>query len=240
MLEPILLGLLIAPSLAGAALAVAAFALFLVNRPLKIFWADTRKGRSYARTAAARRYALIYGVVALVGGVAALALGGWLPFAPFALAGPLFLVFIYFDQRPGRSWQAELIAPVAFAAVVAALALAGGLSWPVALALWGFVVARSAPAVLYVRARLRLDKGKPVSPLWTVLAHVLGLAGVVGLVSGGWLPWTAALAVAILLARAVWGLSPYRWRSSIQALGFLEMGFGLLTVLLVAIGFWLS
>lgn len=240
MLEPILLGLLIAPSWAGAAMAVAAFALFLVNRPFKIFLADTRKGRSYARTVAARKYALIYGVVALIGGAASLALGGWLPFAPFALAGPLFLVFMYFDQRPGRSWQAELIAPVAFAAVVASLALAGGLSWGVALALWGFVVARSAPAVLYVRTRLRLDKGKPTSPVATIVAHVLGVAGVAGLVAGGRLPWAAALAVGILLARAVWGLSPYRWRSSIQTLGFLEMGFGLLTVLLVVAGFWLS
>jgi hypothetical protein len=65
--EPILLGLLVAPSWVGAALAVGAFALFLCNRPLKVYLADRRRGRAYERTALALRYLVIYGVVALVG-----------------------------------------------------------------------------------------------------------------------------------------------------------------------------
>ena len=48
------------------------------------------------------------------------------------------------------------------------------------------------------------------------------------------------VATAMLLARAVWGLSPWRWRSSVIALGFLETGFGLLAVLIVALGYWLK
>ena len=58
--------------------------------------------------------------------------------------------------------------------------------------------------------------------------------------SGRWLPWLAVVAAVVLLARAVWGLSAWRWRISVIALGFLETGFGLLAVLLVAIGFWIE
>ena len=238
-LEPILLGLLVAPSWAGLALSVAAFALFLFNRPFKVYWGDLRRGRAYARTAVARRYALIYGMAALAGTVAAVWLGGWLPFVPALAVAPLILLFMAYDQRPGRHWQAELAAPVAFAAVACAIGLAGGLPWTVSLALWGFMIARSAPAVLYVRARLRLDKGKPTSPWGVVVAHVAAVVLVFALVLPGLLPSTAAIAVVILLGRAIWGLSTYRWRSSVKALGFLETGFGLVAVLLTALGFWI-
>lgn len=242
--EPILLGLLAAPSWAGAALAAGAFALFLLNRPFKIYWNDRRRGRAYERTAVARRAVLIYGLIAAGALALALALGGLRPFAPLGLALPLLAVFVAYDQRPGRYWQAELAAPVAFAAVVAAIVLAGGWAWPSALALWGFMAARAAPAVLFIRARLRLDKGKAVAPgdsIPTALAaHILALGAVAALVWPGWLPWTALLAAGLLLARAAWGLSPWRWRSSVKALGVLETVFGVLAVALVALGYWLE
>ena len=242
--EPILLGLLVAPSWAGAALAVTAFALFLFNRPFKVYWADRRRGRMFTRTRLARRFALIYGGVALLLAAVAFGLAGPRPFAPFLPAAPLLVIFVIYDQRPGRFWQAELTAPVAFAAIVAAVALADGWGWPAALGLWGFMVARAVPAVLFIRARLRLDKGRPAGPgeslAAVVGAHALAVSGVVALVWAGWLPWAGIVATAVLLARAVWGLSPWRWRSSVIALGFLETGFGLLAVLIVALGYWLK
>lgn len=242
--EPILLGLLAAPSWGGAALAVAAFALFLCNRPFKIYLADRRRGRTFTRTKLARRYGLAYAVIALIFAAVALALAGPRPFAPFLLAAPLLLIFVMYDQRPGRFWQAELTAPVAFAAIVSAMALADGWNWPAALGLWGFMVARAVPAVLFIRARLRLDKGKAAGPgesfMAVLIAHALAVAGVAGLVWLGWLPWSAGVAAAVLLARAVWGLSPWRWRISVIGLGFLETGFGILSVLLVALGVWLA
>lgn len=238
--EPIVLGMLVAPTWTGLALVIAAFFLFLFNRPFKLYWTDRRRGRSFERTVMARRYALIFGAIALVSAIAAFALGGWRPFVPFLLAAPLLLVFMIYDQRPGRHWQAELAAPVAFAALVMSVALAGGYPWVVGLALWGFMSARAVPAVIFVRIRIRLDKDKPVSLWGTIVAHLAAVGFVAFLVWRGWLPMTATVAMVILLGRAVWGLSDYRWRSSFKALGFLETGFGLLAVLLVAIGFWLQ
>ena len=239
--EPIVLGLVAAPSWAGLALAVAAVGMFLFNRPLKVVLADRRRGRSYERTTLAWRFLLVYATVIAVGSVVAFALGGWRPFVPLAVAAPLLGLFAVYDQRPGRSWQAELAAPVAFAAIVAAIAVADGWAWTPALALWGFMVARAVPAVLFIRARLRLDKGRSAAPgegaPAVIVSHVLALLAVAALVWAAWLPWTAVLAAAILLARAVWGLSPWRGHFSAVALGFLETGFGLLAVLLVALAY---
>jgi hypothetical protein len=242
--EPIVLGLLAAPSWAGAALAMGAFFMFLCNRPLKVYLADRRRGRAYERTAVALRFLLGYAAMALVGLAVGFALGGWRPFVPLLAALPLLALFAVYDQRPGRHWQAELTAPVAFAAIVAAMALADGWAWPPALGLWGFMIARAVPAVLFIRARLRLDKGKEAAPGESLVAvfaaHVLAVVAVAGLVWAGWLPWLAVVAAVVLLARAVWGLSAWRRRISVIALGFLETGFGLLAVLLVAIGFWIE
>lgn len=242
--EPILLGLLVASSWAGLALAVAAFATFLINRPFKVYMTDRRRGRTFERTRLAQRFALGFGVVALTAAAITIALAGWRPFAPFVLATPLLLIFMAYDLRPGRFWQAELAAPAAFAAVATAIGLAGGMEWLPALGLWGFMVARAVPAVIFVRARLRLDKGKTTGPgdstPAALISHVLAILGVLGLVWIGWLPWAAVLVAVLLLARCVWGLSAYRWRSSFKALGFLETAFGTLSVLIVAIGYWLS
>jgi len=242
--EPILLGLLAAPSWAGAVLALGAFAIFLCNRPLKITLADRRRGRSYERTGLARRYLMGYAAVAVVTLAVGFMLGGWRPFLPLLAAAPLLALFAAYDQRPGRHWQAELVAPVAFAAIVAAMALAAGWAWPPALGLWGFMIARAVPAVLFIRSRLRLDKGQAAAPGESLaavfVAHVLAVAAVAGLAWLGWLPWLAVVAAVVLLLRAAWGLSPWRWRISVIALGFLETGFGILAVLLVAVGYWIK
>lgn len=237
-IEPILLGLFVALSLGGAALAVAAFALFLLQRPLSIAWSDWRRGRQYARTRAAVRFALLYVGLALTAGLAAVLLVGWRPLLPAILALPLLVVFLWYNQRPGRSWQAELTAPVAFSAVVASIALADGWAMLPALALWAVMSARSVPAILFVRARLRLDKGKTANTTTAIVGHVIALIAMIPWVWAGLLPITGIIALVILLARAVWGLSPQRWRCTAKQLGFLETGFGLLTVVLIAAGYW--
>jgi hypothetical protein len=46
------------------------------------------------------------------------------------------------------------------------------------------------------------------------------------------------VAAAILLGRAAYGLSPYRRDMSVKALGWSEVVFGLLVVILSAVGYW--
>lgn len=236
--EPVALGLLVAPAWASFLVGLGAFAGFLAYRPAKLAWGDLRRGRRYPRTALALRAAAGFGLVALLALAAAFHLAGadWL--LPFALGAPFGAMFVAYDLRPGRSWQAEVAAPVAFAATAAAMGLAGGLAPAPALSLWAVMAARSVPSVLYVRERLRLERDEPIRASPAVGAHAVALAAVAALVTAGWLPWLAALAVALLLARAAWGLSRFRGPATPRAVGFGEIGWGVVTVALVAAGWW--
>ena len=64
-LEPVLLGLLVAPSVAGACLALATVGAFLARHPFKIVAGDRRRGRRFARTPVAERFTILYGGAAL-------------------------------------------------------------------------------------------------------------------------------------------------------------------------------
>ena len=241
LLEPLLLGLLVVPSLPGLTLTVAVVAAFLLRQPTKIAVGDWQRGRTFVRTRLAWRFVLIYSSVTAVGLLVTAWMSGFEWLIPPLMALPFGLIFLYYDfAQPGRSWQAEITAPVALASAVASMALiAGGLLAP-SLALWGVVAARAVPAVLYVRARLRLDRGKNPDRVLPIAAHAIALLVVLTLIVMELLPWLTALPFVLLLARAVHGLSAYRWRVSVKALGFSELGLGIGVVLLIAIGYWLA
>lgn len=238
LVEPIVLGLWLAPSAAGALVAVAACGAFLARHPLKLLAADRRRGARYPRTAAAERMALVYA------GIAALALLGALYAAPAALwipllcAAPLGAVQVFYDARQrSRELAPELAGSVALGATAACVALAGGWSLRAALALWLLLAVRAATSVLYVRARLRLDRGLRPGLGLALTAHALGLLVVGALAWLGDAPWLAVLALGTLLLRALFGLSRLRRPVRPQVLGFQELGFGVITVVLLALGY---
>jgi hypothetical protein len=83
------------------------------------------------------------------------------------------------------------------------------------------------PTVLYVRARLRLDRGLAAGRRAVLGSHGLALGAGGGLAAAGWGPWLALVALALLLVRAAHGLSDRRrrcdrssWGSGSWALGF--------------------
>jgi hypothetical protein len=238
LLEPLLLGLLLAPTAATTALALAVVAAFLLRQPVKVILLERRRNYYSPRSTVAWRFTFLYASIALSGGAAALWLAGpsWL-LAPL-IALPFGAIFLYYDlSQPGRSWQAELSAPVALASAATSIVLADG--WPLlpALALWIALVARAVPSILFIRARLRLDRGKDVDVMLPVLAHVAGLLVVWILIWQDLLPLLAGIPFVLLLLRAIQGLSPLRFRMSVKALGFLELGLGILLVLFVSTGY---
>ena len=58
LLEPVLLGLLLAPSPAGVLLALAGLATFLARHPADIWLRDTLASKTFPRTATALRFTL--------------------------------------------------------------------------------------------------------------------------------------------------------------------------------------
>lgn len=236
--EPIALGLLVAPAPAGLCLSVGMIFAFLARHPLKLALSDRRRGKRLARTPVAERFALLYGALSLAGFGLTFAAGGAGPLVPLLIAAPFFALQAYFDATAqSRAAAAEGIGAIALAASAASIALAAG--WPPerALALWLLLAARTLPAVIYVRARLRLERDQPFPRRLPLLAHTAALIAALALAAGELIPPLSAATLAPLLARAVYGLSPYRRRQNARQIGLLELFLGVLFVLLAALGY---
>ncbi len=229
--EPILLGLLVAFSWSGALIALGALAGFLARQPLKLFASDHQRGKIYPRTRVAER---AFAVLALVGTLAMAGAGmlaGWRWAWALAAAVPLAALALWFDLgKRSRDAGAEISGALALGAVATAIALAGGLGAPRAFALWGVLAARAVPTILYVRARLRLEKGQEAGITGALAAHAIAIGGVALLVMRQLSPGTVLFAMALLLARAAWGLSPERPRLKTWQLGVVEIACGIVVV----------
>ncbi len=236
--EPIVLGLLVAPSLPGLCLGFGMVFAFLTRHPLKLALNDRRRGKRLARTPVAEQFTLLYAILSGLSFVLAFASGSGVPLLPLVIAAPLFALQAYFDATArSRAAAAELIGALALAASAAGIALAGGWSAERAGALWLLLAARALPAILYVRARLRLERDQPFSRWLPLVAHALGLLVVLALAAAALIPAPSAAAFALLLARALYGLSPYRRGHSAKQIGLQELLLGILFVGLVALGY---
>lgn len=241
--EPVLLGMLVAPSPAGAWLGVAAFGAFLSRHPLKLVIGDLRRGRSFPRTIQAAQVAAGYLLVALVAMVAA-----WLTrsgdFWPALAAAAPFGLFTLVEDARGRSRALlpEIAGAVAMASLAPAIALAAGWAMPAALGLWLVLAARSLASIPYVRVmvlRSHLRPGAPEPSTWPAHAgSVVGLAAVTAAAATGIAPWLSVPALALLAVRGFTGLREEGIPA--RVLGWREIGFGLGTVALTALGTWLG
>lgn len=228
-LEPVALGLLVAPSMAGVALAIAAVSGFFLRRPLKI----------YVRDGERRGTAL--GSISIL---AASAFGGLLPAAeiggaeklwaliPAAMAG---IAFAFFDSRnEGREGAAEISGAICFGILPAAFATLANWSFIAAVSLAAVMLARSVPTVLFVRTFLRIKKGRAASIAPAVIAVIAALLLVTSLAFLRIVPWLAAIFALAMAVRAIFilGLRPH---FSAKAIGIAEAIFGAVMVLTLAL-----
>lgn len=235
-LEPLVLGLLSAPSVSGVLLSLALLGAFLGHHPLQVVRRDVRRGKRYPRTRAAMVSLALYGTLGGIAAVLAWSRTGAAPFVPLLAALPLGVVFVVATAGGAlRAVWVEVLGSAAFAAGAAAVARAGGAPEVLAWALWAVAAARSVPAVLYVRARLRLERGESPRRTPALGAHLAALAAVTALVLEGPVPGLAIAAVALLLLRAAWGLSPWRRPATARQVGIGELGWGALYVLLIGL-----
>jgi len=236
--EPLVVGLVLAPTLAGLGLTVTALGAFLVRHPLKLALSDWRRGTRYPRTLLAARVAAVYAVGALSGFALAVWRAPAIAWWPVLAAAPLGLLQLWYDARlQGRQLLPELLGGIALGASASALMLAGGWEIGPALGAWALLAARAAASVVYIRARLRLDRDQPASRGPGLLAHAAALALAVTLALGGWGPWLGVVAFAVLLARAAHGLSPWHRRVRPQVVGFTELAYGMATAAAIAVGY---
>jgi len=232
-LEPLALGLMVAPSWAGGALAGAVLAGFFARRPLKASFAagDPLRRRD------AREALVMWSALVMAGIFEAGVLGGWGALWPLGPAAGLGLWFAYGEGRgDARSVGAELAGSTAFALVPAALATLAGKSPAMALTLTALVLARSVPAVVTVRHYLRTAKGAAAAPGWSVAAAAAACVTLFFLAGSGLAPRLAVLLGVVLLARTLWLAGPWRPAWPARRIGQTEALLGL--VYSLTIGIW--
>jgi hypothetical protein len=235
-LEPVLLGLLLVASWAGAAVGVAAFLAFLVRTPLKLALVDRRRHRSLARTALATKIAAIE-LIAIVGLASfALVTAGWDWLAPVALAIPLVAVELWFDVRSrSRRLVPELCGAVGIAAVAATIVIAGDGDAMLAGAAWMILAARAFASIPYVRTQIVRTRRATVR-----LAPTDALQGFAALVAAGALVVDEQVLLgtcAVVVLAAAQSIALRREHiPAVKVIGLRQMAAGLAVVAATAIG----
>jgi YwiC-like protein len=236
--EPILLGLAVAPSIADIGLTMAAIGVFLIFQPLQLVATDWRKGRRYPRTIWAERFVAIYGTIAFCGFILALLSARHVFLLPLLFAIPCAVGQVVAKiYNHGRDLFPEVLGAIALGATAPAMAMAAGWTLIPALSLWLLLAGRAVVSIIYVRARLRRAHGRLTSNIPTIASHTSWFL-ISGILAGlHQVPFMAPLAFFILLVRGFIGLTPSQRNVPAKIIGFQELGFGLLTVLLLAVGY---
>lgn len=228
--EPVLLGLLVAPSGAGVAIGAAAMVAFVARTPAKVVLVDSWRDRSLPRTRVAALVATaeIAVLVVLLGVAAATASG---PFwIPLVAAIPLIAVELWFDMRSrSRRLVPELAGTVGIGAVAAAIVLAADGGAVLAAGAWLVIVARAVASLPFVRFQLRRLKHQPHRRWSQDLAQAAAVALVAVGLAVGWLPFVAVGAV-IALATVQGVLARTRPPRAV-IVGVQQLGFGLAVVI---------
>ncbi len=230
--EPVVLALLVAPSVAGSMIAAAAVLAFLARHPLKLFVQDMRRRKRFPRTMICAWLALAYAGASAMALFAAVTMSGSRVLLPLAAGALLALIQFALDVRQhGRSFVAEICGACAAATTAAAIAVASDRSVEVALALGIVAASLMLPAILFVRAVLRHERRTT-----TIVLHVAAVIATAILWQRGLTPAVAIAVMAMLLLRAAIGLQSKAIPAA-KTIGMREAIAGAAAVLIIAAGY---
>ncbi len=238
-LEPILLGLLVAPSASAWEISAAALGIFLARRPVKILSTDLVRRRWLPRSRVALVFALIYGGIGLAGAIGALFTADGPFLIPVVVALPFALIALRADAHSkNRALIAELAGSIAMGATVAAITIAGGWDLAPAFGLWLVLAARDVAAIVLVRGQVRRLHGNPAGATTIYIVQAMSIGTVAIAAATGIVPWLSVVAIAVVGLTAVISLN----RGPVQAkvIGWTQMAIGLAVVLITATGVHLS
>lgn len=234
-LEPIILGLLAAPSATGWEIAAAALGVFLARRPVKIFSTDVVRGRWLPRSTIAFVVALAYGSLALTGAIGAIVTTDGPFWWPLLAAAPFAIYSLRADAHSqNRALLPELSGSIAMGSTVAAITIGAGWSWVPAFGLWLVLAARDVAAIVLARGQVRRFKNKPVDTTRIFLVQFAAIGGVAVAAATGIVPWLGVVAIALLAIVSVTSLM--RPPVPARVVGWTQMGVGLMVALVTAAG----
>jgi hypothetical protein len=234
-LEPILLGLLVAPSAAAWWISAAALGIFLARRPVKILSTDLVRRRWLPRSRVALAFALLYGGIGLAGAVGALATADGPFLIPVVVALPFAFVGLRADALgKNRTLIAELSGSIAMGATVAAIAIADGWDLAPAFGLWLILAARDVAAIVLVRGQVRRLHRRPTNATTIYTIQAMSVAAVALGAAAGITPWLSVVAIGLIALVAVVSLN--REPVPAKVIGWTQMAVGLVVVLVTAAG----
>ncbi len=234
-LEPILLGLLVAPSASAWEISAAALGIFLARRPVKILSTDLVRRRWLPRSTVALIFALIYGGFALAGAVGAFLTADGPFWIPVLVAVPFALLALRADAHSkNRALVAELSGSIAMGATVGAITIAGGWDLAPAFGLWLVLAARDIAAIALVRGQVRRLHDKPAATktIYAIQAASIGVVAIAA--AAGVVPWLGVAAVGVVGLVAVISLT--REPAQARVIGWTQMGVGVAVALITAVG----
>jgi hypothetical protein len=236
--EPVVLGLAVAPSVAGLCLGLAAILAFLARTPLRVVLVDRHRNRDLERTALARRV-LIVELAAIAALVVAAALTATGPFWwPVLVAAPLVAVELWFDTRSrSRRLVPELAGTIGICSVAAMIILGAGHPASEAVAASLILVGRACTAIPHVRAQIARLHGRPWSSGVLLAGDATALAAVVVAVvlDRGALAGAIAV-VAVATVQRITAHAPV----PAKVIGIRQSVFGLVVVVAAAVGLHLA
>ena len=232
-LEPIVLGLLLAPSLGGAWLALAVLAAFFARRPLRIALHEPERERRDDAVTALSMCAMLalvaFALSLLSAGVAWII---WL--TPVVLAGA---VFVAFDIRNrGRAEAAEFFGATAFGVLPAVFVAMDHGSVAVSIAAALVMLVRSVPAVVAVRAILRARKTDEWRTGRAYFVSLLGVATLYGLIVMERVTSMTGLLLSLFVVPPVLLLAARRTARA-RTVGMIEAVLGAAYVMVAGFGF---
>jgi len=236
--EPVVLGLAVAPSIAGACVGAAAILAFLARTPLRIVLVDRHRNRDLGRTALARRVLLfeVAAIVALVAAAAVTASGRF--WWPAAIAAPLVATELWFDTRSrSRRLVPELAGTYGICSVAAMILLAAGHPPTEALAAWMVLAGRATTAIPHVRAQIERLHHRPWSSRHLVVADVAAFALAVAAVAADRAVVAGSVAVVgVMAVQRLTATTP----APAKVIGIRQTVLGLAVVAATAVGIHLT
>jgi len=238
-LEPVLLGLIVAPSWAGVLIGMAAFLAFLARTPAKLVVVDLRRHRWLPRSRLALIVASFEGALIVVAVAVATWSAGWQWWLAVLVAAPLVAIEWSFDVRSrGRRLLPELCGAAGIAASAVAIIVAGNGATALAIGCWLLLAARSIGAIPFIRSQIVQARRGVLDTRGSDLAQ--GLAGCMaaGAVTLDRSLLAGALGVVVLAVAQLRGVR--RVPPAVKILGLRQMAFGLALVAIAATGIRLT
>lgn len=234
-IEPVILGLLAAQSATGWELGVAAVAVLLARRPVKLVGTDLVRRRWLPRSRTALAFATLYGSIAVAAVVGAFVTESGPFWWAYVAATPLALYALRADAHSrNRTLLAETAGAVAMGSTAAAIGLGAGMALPEAFGLWLVLAARDVAGIVLARSQVRRLKGGEAHTRKVLAVHVVAIVAVAIGAAVGIVPVAGVVSIGLLTAASA--VSLRRPPVPAKTVGWTQMGVGAMVAVLTGLG----